>query len=322
MTDMAEPRLVVSRCLGFEACRFNGQIISAKIIERLKPHVVFIQVCPEVEIGLGTPRDPVRIVDLNGQLRLVQPKTGRDVTSEMQLFAKRFLGSLTDVDGFILKSRSPTCGTRDVKIYPGFEKVAAISKGVGCFGGPSVNRFPYSAIEDEGRLNNFTIREWFLTKIFAFARFRNAKATQSMTNLLHFHTTNKLLLEVYNQRETGILGRIIANHDHRIFSEVVSDYELHLRQALMRTVKKPSVINGLLHAFGHFSKQLTHEEKSFFLDNLDDYRTGKVPLSAILSVIGSWIIRFNNDYLKEQTFFEPYPKDLVEISDSGKGRAY
>jgi uncharacterized protein YbgA (DUF1722 family) len=228
---------------------------------------------------------------------------------------------LPEVDGFILKSRSPSCGTRDVKIYPGMGKVTAVSKGAGYFGGNVVNKYPYLAIEDEGRLNNFTIREWFLTTIFTFAGFRNVKATQSMEELLYFHTSNKLLLEIYNQRETGIMGRIIANHDHKTFSEVVDDYEIHLKRALIRIAKKPSVINGILHAFGHFSKQLTHEEKSFFLDSLDNYRTGKVPLSSILSVIGSWIIRFNNDYLKEQTFFEPYPKDLIDISDSGKGIA-
>ena len=322
MADIAKPVIVASKCLEFEPCRYNGQVISLKLIKRLEPYVTFIPVCPEVEIGLGVPRSPIRLVSSNGQTRLIQPATGVDMTEEMQGFSDKFLDSLPEIDAFILKSRSPSCGNKDVKIYPSTGKVAATSKGSGLFGGAVSNRYPHLAIEDEGRLNNFTIRERFLTKIFALARFRETKAAQSAKALVHYHTVNKLMLMSHNQREMRTMGQIVANHEHRPLAEVVGDYENHLRQALFKSAKKTSNINVILHAFGHFSKQLTSAEKAFFLDNLAEYRAGKIPLSSVQSVIGSWIVRFKDEYLNEQTFFEPYPKDLIEISDSGKARSY
>ena len=322
MADIAKPVIVASKCLEFEPCRYNGQVISLKLIKRLEPHVTFIPVCPEVEIGLGVPRNPIRLVISDGRTRLIQPATGVHITEEMEGFAERFLDSLPEVDAFILKSRSPSCGNKDVKIYPGTGKVAATAKGSGLFGGAVSSRYQQLSIEDEGRLNNFTIRERFLTKIFALARFRETKAAQSAKALVHYHTVNKLMLMSHNEREMRAMGKIVANHEHRPLAEVVGDYENHLKQALSKTAKKTSNINVIFHAFGHFSKELTSAEKAFFLDNLEQYRAGKTPLSSVLSVIGSWIVRFEDEYLGDQTFFAPYPKDLIEISDSGKARSY
>ena len=127
----------------------------------------FIPVCPEVEIGLGVPGHPVRIVLLNGELRLIQPKTNLDLTEKMRSFADSFLDSLEEIDGFILKRRSPTSAIKDAKIYPTTEKkVAPISKGPGFFAAAVLERFPHLAIEDEGRLRNPRIKEQFLTKLF------------------------------------------------------------------------------------------------------------------------------------------------------------
>ena len=116
--DFARPRLCVSKCLGFAACRWNGAAIQDDFVKSLKNYVDFVTVCPEVEIGLGVPRDPIRIVGKPESLRLVQPATGRDVSGKMKAFAKKFLMSLDKVDGFIMKDRSPSCGLGNVKVYP------------------------------------------------------------------------------------------------------------------------------------------------------------------------------------------------------------
>ncbi len=314
MREFVKPKVVISKCIEFENVRWDGQIISSDFVSKLMPHVEFVPVCPEVEIGLGVPRHPIRIVLFDGDLRLIQPATNLDVTEKMRSFANSFLDSLQQVDGFILKSRSPTSAIRDAKVYPSIEKkVAPISKGSGFFAAVVLERFPHMAIEDEGRLRNPSIKEHFLTKIFTLASFRGVKASNSTKKLLRFHSENKLLFKTYNQKETRNLGGIVANQRKKPFAEIVVDYEQHLFRALKRPPRCGSTINAMMDVLGYFSDKLSKEEKSFFLNSLEKYRAGKLPLSVNTSILKSWIIRFGEDYLAKQTFFESYPEELMDI---------
>ena len=319
-TESVKPIVVLSRCLELEPVRYNAQVIPYDFVRELEPHVTYVPVCPEVEIGLGVPRDPIRIVAVGGEPRLVQPDTGRDVTTEMTRFATSFLGSLGAVDGFLLKNRSPSCGISDVKIYQGTDRSASTTKGAGFFGGRVLEMYPGLAIEDEGRLRNFRIREHFLTKLFALARFRQLKPTGSMGALVRFHSENKLLFMAYSQKELRNLGRIVANPEKTPFPRVIGDYERHFQAALARPPRSTSVINVLEHASGYFSEQLTRGEKAFYRASLKRYREGRLPVSGVVSILRSWVVRFEQDYLRPQTFFDPYPEALMSLSDSGKGR--
>jgi len=320
MKNFVKPNVVVSKCLGFARCRWNGQVIPDDFVEILRTHVDFRPICPEMEIGLGLPRDPIRIVAQDGQSRLVQPATRADISDKMNQFADSFLRSLRDIDGFVLKSRSPSCGIKDVKIYPATDKAAPLRKDRGFFGGAVLQHFPHLAVEDEGRLHNFRIREHFLTKLFTLASFRRVKSSKSVKDLVQFQAQNKFLLMAYNQKELRILGRIVANPQKRPVDKVLNDYEEHLAAAFTRPPRYLSNINVLMHALGFFTKQLSSGEKGFFLDSLERYRSEKVPLSVPLNLARAWVVRFGEEYLGPQTFFAPYPEALMEITDSGKGR--
>jgi uncharacterized protein YbgA (DUF1722 family) len=124
----------------------------------------------------------------------------------------------------------------------------------------------------------------------------------------------------YNQTELKRLGAIAANHERNPVSEVFSLYRSHLAGAFRRAPRYASNINVCMHAMGYFSKDLSTREKSYFLDNLERYRQGNIPLSAVTSIVNVWIVRFEQAYLEQQTFFHPYPEELTFISDSGKGR--
>lgn len=316
------PTVVVSRCLEFDACRYNGLLISSPIIRRLKDFVEFIPVCPEVEIGLGVPRDPIRIVEKNGRRRLYQPATGRDCTQDMKLFAEAFLSKLDGVDGFILKSRSPSCGLKDVKVYPGTEPKLSPStgKGLGFFGGSVLERFPGLAIEDEGRLENLEIREHFLSRLWALADLRAVAVAGRMEALVAFHSRRKLQLMAASQKHLRELGRIVAHPDRKPWAEVFDQYARLFREALSRRSRFTANINVLLHALGYFKDQLSPAEKRFFLDQLEAYRRGRLPLSAVLGITRSWIVRFREEYLDRQNYFRPFPEELSDLSDSAKGR--
>jgi uncharacterized protein YbgA (DUF1722 family)/uncharacterized protein YbbK (DUF523 family) len=313
MRDFQKPVVVVSKCITFEPVRWNGQIIASDFVEKIKPYVDFIPVCPEVEIGLGIPRDPIRIVLVNGEKRLLQPATGLDFTEKMKSFSESFLNSLNTVDGFILKSGSPSSGFKNVKVYPSTEKVASIAKSSGFFGGAVLQKFPNLAIEDERRLLNPRIREHFLTKLFTLASFREAKKSGKVRDLVKFQSDNKYLFTAYNQKELRILGKLAANQEHKAFSETIGNYEAHLYSALARTPSVGSNINVMLKIMGYFSHQLSKDEKSFFLSSVDKYRAGRLPMSACLSVLRAWIVRFKQEYLSSQTVLEPYPEQLAEL---------
>ena len=275
-----------------------------------------------MEIGLGVPRDPVRVVEVKGRARLVQPATGRDCTGEMLSFATAYLDALPLVDGFLLKNRSPSCGPLDVRIYSGAQPGAASRRGAGLFGGAVAQRFPGLAVEHEGRLHNFILRERWLTRLFTLAEFRAMAAKGRLGPLVAFHSRHKLLLMAYNQRRLRLMGPIVANRDRRPAGEVLAAYGQELGLALARSPSAGAVVNVLMHAEGYFKRELNPKEKQLFSQSLEEYRAKKLPLSAVLTLLRSWIARFGSDYLDGQSFFAPYPPELNEISDSGKGRDY
>jgi uncharacterized protein YbgA (DUF1722 family)/uncharacterized protein YbbK (DUF523 family) len=313
MREFPKPVVVVSKCITFEPVRWNGQIIASEFVEKLKPYVNFVPVCPEVEIGLGVPRDPIRIVLVNGEKKLLQPATGFDITDKMTKFSESFLDSLEAIDGFILKSASPSSGFKNVKVYPSIEKVSSIEKAPGFFGGAVLQKFPNLAIEDERRLLNPRIREHFLTKLFTLASFRGVKKSGKIRDLVKFQADNKYLFTAYNQTELRLLGKLAANQEHKAFDEIIKNYETQLYNALARTPSAGANINVMSKIMGYFSQQLSKGEKLFFLSSVDKYRAGRLPLSACMSVLKAWIVRFNQEYLSSQTLLEPYPEQLAEL---------
>lgn len=316
------PRIVISKCLTFDNCRYNGEVIPDTFVDKIKPYVEFIPICPEVEIGLGTPREPIRIVDVGGKNELYQPATGKFFTDKMYSFTERYLKSLKNIDGFILKNRSPSCGPGDVKIFKGFEKSAMATRGNGLFADEAIRQFPNAAIEDEGRLKNHQLREHFLIKLYTFTRFRLIRSSIKMGELVDFHSRHKLLLLAYNQSQYRICGRIVANLDHIDTGHVFDEYEKGLIRIFKKIPRYTSIINTLQHALGWISDGLSKKEKSFFLNSIEEYRDERIPLSVILQLIYAAAIRFNNTYLLNQVFLNPYPRELMDITDSGKGRNY
>jgi uncharacterized protein YbgA (DUF1722 family)/uncharacterized protein YbbK (DUF523 family) len=316
-----KPRVVISKCIEFEACRWNGAKISSPIVKKLSEVIDFIPVCAEVEIGLGVPREPIRLTtDKQENIFLVNSMTGEDHTDKMEKFSREFLAALPDVDGFLLKYGSPSCGTSNVKVYGSHGKVSVLSsKGTGLFAKAVQDLFPALAIEDESRLLNMRIREHYLTKLFAMHRLNSIEKT--MKELVDFHSRNKYLFMSYNQKELKNAGKIIANHERNRPEKVYQDYYETVARIFSKMSQTKTNINVLLHLFGYFSKtELKSQEKLLFLDLLERYRNMQVPLIALTAIIQSWVARTEMAYLENQTFLQPFPKELQTIFDTGKGR--
>lgn len=324
------PVVVISECLEFEPVRYNGVKIPFDLVRELDPHVYFRPICPEVQVGLGVPRDPIRLVRLKGAretedrslpAQLIQPSTGRDVTIDMAEFSDRYLREVGGVDGFVLKSRSPSCGLGGVKVFATPEAKSPVGHRPGLFATEVVDRFPWAAIEEEGRLLNYRLRHHFLTKLFALARLRAVEAGGRMRHLVEFQARHKLLLMAHHQARMRELGRLVANADRKPFADLAREYRLGFGAALANPARVPSVVNVLEHAFGYVSERLNVREKRLYKRELERYRSSRIPLGGVVALVYSWAVRFEVEYLLGQVFFEPYPEELMNVSDSGKGRA-
>jgi uncharacterized protein YbgA (DUF1722 family)/uncharacterized protein YbbK (DUF523 family) len=316
------PKLFVSRCLGFDACRYNGLKLLDESVERLKTHADIITACPEVAIGLGVPRNPIRIVQEKGQRLLYQPADEKEYSGPMSRWVAEYLDALDPPDGFILKSRSPSCGPWGVKMYVGVENPSSSEKTGGFFGGEVVKRYPGYPVEEEGRLKNFTLREHFLTYLYTIAAWREvvARPGAGAKDLVRFHTVNKLLFLAYNQSGMRRLGKLVSRAGEDDFAEILSAYREGLGEIFAKPPKFNNMINAFQHAFGGLSEGLSSTERAFFINSLEEYRDERIPGSTIIHLLMGWAIRFGNEYLQEQTLMAPFPRELVEISDSGKGR--
>jgi len=320
--EYPRPCIVISRCIEFDPCRYDGSKIPSPVVAQLKSHVDCIPVCPEVEIGLGIPRATVRIVRLEGIDHLLQPATKRDVTGEMTVFANHFLDSLPPVDGFILKGGSPTSGTSGVRVYPSAEKSMAIEKTAGFFAREVLKRFSELPIEDELRLNNARIRDHFLAGIFTLAAFREIEVTRDREALVQFHGANKFLLMACHQQLMREMGRLVASRAKTEPEELFFHYRHLLCAALAQTPRYTNNINVLQHALGYFSNRITHEEKEYCIRLIGRYKEGHATLAEPRDLLRSWVIRFGEPALLNQTFFAPYPVELAdlpeEITDRGR----
>ncbi len=313
------PRVVLSQCLELEACRHDGQRIRNSFVSRLVEFVDIVPICPEVEIGLGTPREAVRLIDDAGTTKFVQPATERDLTEPMTRFSSAFLDGLGDVDGFVLKSGSPSCGTGSVKVYQRAERSPPVRTEPGFFARHVQDRLGHLAIEDEGRLRNYYIRHHFLTQLFAFSELRRLGDDVSMAAIIDFHRRHKHLLMLYDEPALRRLGRIVANDDDAHPEVVYRQYAEDFRKALDEAPNRKTHTNVLQHLYGHFKHQISDAERRDFLQMLDELRHHQVTLSAPLSVIRSWCARFDNQYLADQSYLQPYPRGLYQMRDSGKG---
>jgi len=296
-----KPTILISKCLGFDACRYDGQKIPNGIVDMLKEYVEFIPICPEMGIGLSTPRKPLSLI-LNN---LIERDSEKDFTKKMNDFSISFLSKIDDLDGALFMSRSPSCSIYSAKIHePNIERH---TNGAGLFAKKVKEKFPNIPMEEKGRINNYDIRENFLTKVFLLKNFKER------VSLEDFHKKNKFLLMSFSREIMKELGQINSKNNNEAY-----------KQKLYELLKKDQTINlitdALIHIYGFFKDKINQKEKEFFSKIIKEYQKEKAPKSEILTLLKDWAIRFNDEYILNQTIFNPYPEELNIITDSGKGR--
>ncbi len=298
----ARPVVVSSRCLEFDSVRYDGTLIHCQTILDLGPFADIIPVCPEVEIGLGIPRDPIRIVRIDGQKRLIQPKTLEDLTEKMDSFTDQFLENLPDVDGFIFKSGSPTIGVRNIKIYSAIENGSVIDHGAGFFAAKIIDRFPSRPIEENDRLRNPIIRHHFLTRLFALAAFREAK-----DDLQQFH---KNYYYLFNLFDPDLTADMETNLDR------VHKYE----QLLHLLLSKAPGSDNYTKVAEKIAAQLPRTDHLSGL--IKEYKENRITEETLLEVLKALLLQTNNLQPEHSRLFLPYPEQLKTEAQPDRDRDF
>lgn len=306
-------RLGISRCLLGDEVRFDGGHKRDNFLtDVLGPYVEWVPVCPEVEAGLGTPREAMRLVGDPAHPRLLTIKSGRDHTRALEKMTTGRLAELGNLDlsGYVFKRGSPSCGVERVRVYT--EQAMPSHNGVGIFARAFIEHFPLIPVEEEGRLCDAPLRENFIERVFCYRRYQdllqNGVTRQAV---VRFHTIHKYLLLAHSAQHYQALGRLVGQAEHHRPKELGFKYgELFMKAlAVKATVRKH--VNVLQHILGYFKTQLGASEKAELLDVISDYHQGLTPLIVPLTLIKHYVHLFDVGYIREQVYLNPHPKELM-----------
>jgi len=306
-------RIGISSCLVGEEVRFDGGHKHDRYLtQTLGEYFEFVPVCPEVEIGLGTPRETIRLVQIDDQPRLRGGKSGNDLTDQMNAYAARRVRELAQQQlcGYVLKSASPSCGMERVKIYQ--PSGPAKRSGVGLFAAALLDHFPNLPVEEEGRLCDPRLRENWIARVFAFHALQALWSRRwKLSDLIDFHTRYKFVVLSHSERDYRELGRLVAQAKQMPRPELKQAYETGLMQALKKVATTRKNTNVLQHLLGFFKTELTGPQRQDLAANIDDYRAGFVPLVVPLTLIRHYVRLLDVPYLRDQVYLNPHPKELA-----------
>lgn len=302
----------ISACLLGHKVRYNGVSARDKIsIDKFTPHVNWIPVCPEIEIGLGTPREPIRLVQEGDQTKLIGTKSGNDLTESMQKYAEQKVADLAKqpLAGYILKRNSPTCGMERVRVYNGTP--IPTRNGTGLFTKSLQRHLPNLPIEEEGRLQDTQIQENFVTRLFAYDRWLKFRTQNpSLKQLMGFHASNKMLLLAHDNTQKTILGKLLATAEFSS-NALLDEYETRFMTALNKPTTRGQNINVIHHLSSSLKTHLNKLERNALETTLDEYRKGWVPLTTPLVLLQHYLSTHTSPWIENQTYLDPYPPDLA-----------
>jgi uncharacterized protein YbgA (DUF1722 family)/uncharacterized protein YbbK (DUF523 family) len=306
-------RIGISSCLLGHPVRYDGgHKRDAFLVDTIGPHVTWVPVCPEEEAGMGTPREPMRLVRADGRLRLLGVRSATDHTPVLDGWAARRVEQLAreDLDGYILKKDSPSCGLDRVKVYNAH--LAPARTGRGLFADALVARLSKLPVEEEGRLCDPRLRENFVERVFAYRRLRTFFTGRwTVSGLVHHQAAHKLTLLSHSPDACRTLGRLVARAKDLPRAEVRATYEDGFMRCLATLATPRKHVNVLQHMLGYFRGVLDADSRAELAGAIADYRRGLVPLVVPLTLLRSQVRRCRVTYLAGQTYLEPHPKELM-----------
>ncbi|GAB4020655.1 MAG: DUF523 and DUF1722 domain-containing protein [Bdellovibrio sp.] len=310
MNSESNPILGISACLlGAKVRHDGGAFTHHWLSDELSKFVQYENFCPEVAMGLGTPRETLRLVydKATEQISLYAPKSKTDYTSKASETAKRIFADLNHLSGFILAKGSPSCGVEAVKLYNKKNDIPD-TKGRGFFAQWLKDKYPFLPVVDSGRMHNPVEREKFIKYMMSYHRLKNL--TPKISALQLFHQRHKYMLMEHSPGQVSDLGKIAGNSQKLDFGEVYLNY-ITLFSEVMR--KDPTIKtrkNVFFHLLGYFKNDLETVEKDHFLEIVEDYSHGRTPYITLVNFLNLLIKKYKKEYLRDQFYLNPYPLEL------------
>jgi uncharacterized protein YbgA (DUF1722 family)/uncharacterized protein YbbK (DUF523 family) len=305
-------RIGISSCLLGEMVRYDGgHQLDRYLRDTLGQYFDYVPVCPEVEMGLPTPRDTLRLVENGDGPHLVFSRSGEDITGRMLAWAEKRAAELEteQLCGFIFKAKSPSSGMERVKLYD--RNGIPAKKGVGLFARTFMAHFPSMPVEEDGRMHDPHLRENFVECVFVFKRWRDLLAGGvTPVGLVGFHTRHKLLLLSHSPELYREMGKLVAQAGKQPLAEVCATYQALLLKAMRLHASVRKQVNVLQHLLGYFKKLLTADEKQEALELIDHYRRGIVPLIVPITLFNHYVRKYREPYLAGQFYLQPHPVEL------------
>jgi uncharacterized protein YbgA (DUF1722 family)/uncharacterized protein YbbK (DUF523 family) len=315
---MPAVKVGVSGCLLGKKVRFDGGHKRNRFItDSLADCFQLVPFCPEVAIGMGIPRQPIRLVGTAQTPRAVgvrQPEM--DVTSALQTYARGVAEHIQDLCGFIFKKDSPSCGMARVKIYN--HSGMPERTGTGLFAREIMRADPLLPVEEEGRLNDVHLRENFVTRVCVYARWKTLITGElSKASLINFHTRHKYLLLAHNPKMYRQLGQLLSDLASQSLERIASSYIEKLMQALSKPATRRCHTNVLQHLLGYLKKDLDPTHRADLAEAIDAYRRGLYPLIVPIRLLQHHFSVYPNAYICQQTYLQPHPVGLMLRNSHG-----
>lgn len=312
-SDADRIRVGISSCLMGEAVRFDGgHKRDAFINGVLSRYFEFVPFCPEVAIGLGVPRDPIRLERRGGEVRVVGVRQkDLDVTGPLREYGEKVAGDNPDLSGYILKSKSPSCGMERVKVYDAASGIPS-ADGVGEFVRALLARWPELPAEEEGRLNDPVLRENFIERVFTYKRWQNlVSAGLTRARIVDFHTRHKLMLMAHSQQAYRALGRRVAVCGDMDPEQFGDEYISDLMAAMRIRATRKNHTNVLKHVQGYLKAHIDSRDKAELNDVIERYRVGQVPLVVPITLLNHHFRRHPSEYMARQLYLNPHPPEMM-----------
>jgi len=308
-----KPTLGISACLLGEVVRFDGGHKHDRWISgTLSEFFDLVAVCPEVAIGLGTPRSPIQLQGSADNIRVVSSKDPHlDVTEDLRQYGNKMAIQLDSLCGYIFKSKSPSCGLERVRLLPA-GKTSPNRAGIGQYAAAFTKAQPLLPVEEEGRLNDPVLRDNFIERVFCYRRWQDLEHTGvTPAGLIEFHTRHKLLLLSHGVVPHRNLGRLIADSGKRAIREIADEYIERLMQTLKRRASRRSHTNVLQHLQGYLKRHLDRDDRQELTELIEQYRLGRVPLVVPMTLLRHYFRRHPDPYVTSQIYLNPHPPELM-----------
>ena len=308
----SKPKIAISACLLGAEVRYNaGHKNSRLCSEVLSEHFEFVPVCPEVAVGLGIPREPIRLVgDALHRRAVGSVDPGLDVTQPLADYGTRMATELADICGYIFMQKSPSCGLERVKLYhPKGHVQDGGTRGI--YADAFCARHPDLPVEEDGRLNDPVLRENFLTRVFAYAAWQDMlRSGLTRRGLTDFHARYKYLLMAHNPVQYKALGKLLGNMGQSDAKDIGPRYFSALMSALKQCATRGTHSNVLQHLSGYFKQAISHEDKQEIQQLIGQYRQGIVPLVVPLTLLKHHLRHHPDPYIAQQVYLQPHPENL------------